>query len=66
MDLFLQASIEAGPAAVNGGQAVAVRAAASLVAVAVTWFIGGWVPPRLARVAAVVAGVAGVAFVLAA
>ena len=60
------ADVVAGPAAVNGGQAVAVRAAASLVAVAVTWFIGGWVPPRLARVAAVVAGVAGVAFVLAA
>jgi hypothetical protein len=60
------ADVVAGPAAANGGQAVAVRAGASLVAVAIAWFIGGWVPPRLARVAAVVAGAAGVVCVLAA
>jgi hypothetical protein len=59
------ADVVAGPAA-NGGQALAMRVAASLVAVAVAWFAGGWIPPRLSRVAAVVAGVAGTLLVLAA
>jgi len=58
------ADVVAGPAIGNGGQAVAVRMAASLVAVALTWFVGGWVPTRLARLAAVVAAVLGVLFVL--
>ena len=59
------ADVVAGPAA-HGGQAMALRVAASLVAVALAWFAGGWVPPRLARLAAVVAGVAGALLVLAA
>jgi hypothetical protein len=57
------ANVVAGPA-VGGGDALAVRLAASLVAVAVTWFIGGWVPPRLARAVAVLAGALGVLLVL--
>jgi hypothetical protein len=59
------ADLVAGPAA-HGAHALAIRVAASLVAVAVAWFAGGWLPPRLTRVAAVVAGVAGVLLVLAA
>lgn len=58
------ADVVAGPSAAHGGQEMAVRLAASLVAVAVTWFVGGWVPPRLARAAAVAAGVLGVVLVL--
>ena len=58
------ADVLAGPAIGHGGEALAVRLAASLVAVAVTWFIGGWVPTRLARVTAVVAGALGVVLVL--
>jgi hypothetical protein len=59
------ADVVAGPAA-QSAQSLAVRAAASLVAVAVAWFAGGWVPPRLARPAAVAAAVLGVVLVLAA
>ena len=63
------ADLVAGPAATpfhhNGGP-VALRLAASLVGVAVAWFIGGWVPPRLARVVAIAVGLVGVALVLAA
>jgi hypothetical protein len=59
------ADLVAGPAA-HGGEALALRVAATLVAVAVAWFTGGWVPPRLARLAAVVAGAAGALLVLAA
>jgi hypothetical protein len=58
------ADVVAGPSAAHGGQAIAIRLAASLVAVAVTWFIGGWVPPRLARAIAVLAGALGVVLVL--
>jgi len=58
------ANVVAGPAA-HGAESFAVRLAASLVAVAVAWFVGGWVPPRLARAAAVLAGALGVLFVLA-
>lgn len=58
------ADVVAGPAATHGGQAMAVRLAASLVAVAAAWFIGGWVPPRLARPAALFAGGVGVVLVL--
>jgi len=58
------ADVVAGPAAAHGGGALAVRIAASLLAVAATWFVGGWVPPRLARAAAVLAGVLGVVLVL--
>ena len=59
------ADLVAGPSAAHGGEAMAVRLAASLVAVAVAWFVGGWVPPRLARLAAVLAGALGVVLVLA-
>ena len=58
------ADVVAGPAAAQGGQAMAVRVAASLVAIAVAWFVGGWVPERLARLAAVLAGGVGVLLVL--
>jgi hypothetical protein len=58
------ADVVAGPAVGGGGQAVAVRLAASLLAVAVTSFVGGWVPSRLARPAAVTAGLLGVVLVL--
>ncbi len=57
------ANVVAGPA-VHGGDALAIRVASSLLAVTVAWYIGGWVPPRLARAAAVVAGAAGVVLVL--
>jgi hypothetical protein len=57
------ANVVAGPA-VHDAQSLAVRLAASLVAVAVAWFVGGWVPTRLARAAAVLAGVLGVVLVL--
>jgi hypothetical protein len=60
------ADVVAGPAVGHGGQALAVRLASSLVAVAASWFVGGFVPTRLARAAAVLAGVLGVLFVLAA
>ena len=53
----------AGPAAVSV-QSFAIRIAASLLAVAVAWFVGGWVPPRLARTAAVLVGILGVVLVL--
>jgi hypothetical protein len=62
------ADVVAGPAAIpfrHGGGPVALRLAASFVAVALAWFVGGWVPPRLARLVAVVAGVAGAVLVLA-
>ena len=58
------ADVVAGPAIGHGGQALAVRLAASLLAVAATWFVGGWVPPRLARPAAVAAGALAVLLVL--
>lgn len=58
------ANVVAGPAVGHGSHALVVRIAASLVSVAVTWFIGGWVPPRLARAIAVIAGVMGVLLVL--
>jgi len=58
------ASVVAGPAA-HGAESFAIRVAASLLAVAMAWFVGGWVPPRLARPAAVLAGVLGVLLVLA-
>jgi len=57
------ANVVAGPA-VHGAESLAIRLAASLVAVAVAWFVGGWVPPRLARTTAVVAGALGVLLVL--
>jgi len=60
------ADVVAGPALGHGGEAIAVRVAASLIAVAVAWFVGGWVPPRLARTVALSAGAIGVLFVLAA
>ena len=41
-----------------------MRLAASLVAVAAAWFVGGWVPTRLARAIGVLAGILGVLFVL--
>ncbi|MBV8387247.1 MAG: hypothetical protein JO248_03740 [Acidimicrobiia bacterium] len=59
------ADVVAGPAT-HSAESLAVRAAASLVAVALAWFAGGWVPARLARPAAVAAGVLGVVLVLAA
>jgi hypothetical protein len=59
------ADVLAGPA-VHDAQSLAIRMACSLVAVAVAWFVGGWVPPRLARTAAVFAGLLGVLLVLAA
>ena len=60
------ADLVAGPAVqLDHGASLAVRVAASFVGVAVAWFVGGWIPPRLARVAAVAAGVLGVALVLA-
>jgi hypothetical protein len=60
------ADLVAGPAAVpfHGGP-LALRVAASLVAVGIAWFVGGWMPPRLARLAAVAVGAAGVVLVLA-
>jgi len=57
------ANVVAGPA-VHSAESLAVRLAASLVAVAAAWFVGGWVPTRLARAIALVAGVLGVLFVL--
>jgi len=57
------ANVVAGPA-VHSAESLAVRLAASLVAVAVAWFVGGWVPTRLARAAAVLAGALGVLLVL--
>jgi len=57
------ASVVAGPA-VHGADALAIRTASSLLAVTVAWYVGGWVPPRLARVAAVSAGALGVLLVL--
>jgi hypothetical protein len=63
------ADLVAGPAVTpfhHGGGPVALRVAASLVGIAMAWFIGGWVPPRLARVVAIAAGVVGVTLVLAA
>jgi hypothetical protein len=57
------ADVVAGPAA-HGAESLAIRFAASLLAVAVAWFVGGWVPPRLARTAALLAGVLGVILVL--
>ena len=59
------ADVVAGPAALSA-QSFAVRVAASLVAVAVAWFVGGWIPPRLARPAGIAAGAIGVLLVLAA
>jgi hypothetical protein len=59
------ADVVAGPA-VHSAESLAVRLAASLVAVAAAWFVGGWVPPRLARPAALAAGALGVLLVLAA
>jgi hypothetical protein len=59
------ANAVAGPAA-HDAESLAIRLAASMLAVTLAWFIGGWVPHRLARVAAVVAGAAGVVLVLAA
>ena len=62
------ADVVAGPAAIpfrHGGGPVAMRAAASLVGIAVAWFVGGWIPPRLARAAALVAAAVGVVLVLA-
>jgi len=58
------ADVVAGPAA-QSAQSLAIRLAGSLVAVALAWFVGGWVPPRLARPAAVLAGTLGVLLVLA-
>jgi len=60
------ANVVAGPALGGGHEAAAVRVAASLVAVAVAWFVGGWIPRRLARPAAMAVGVLGVLLVLAA
>ncbi|MBV8161110.1 MAG: hypothetical protein JO265_09320 [Acidimicrobiia bacterium] len=57
------ADVIAGPAA-HSGESFAIRVAASLVAVAAAWFVGGWVPPRLARPAALAAGILGVLLVL--
>jgi hypothetical protein len=59
------ADVVAGPA-VHSAESLAVRLAASLLAVAAAWFVGGWVPPRLARPAALAAGALGVLLVLAA
>jgi hypothetical protein len=59
------ANVVAGPA-FHSAESFAVRLAASLLAVAAAWFIGGWVPTRLARAAGVLAGALGVLFVLAA
>src|SRR5207248_2947516 len=58
------ADVVAGPAVADGSDALAVRVAASLVAVALAWYVGGWVPPRLARLVAVAAGVLGALLVL--
>jgi len=57
------ANVVAGPA-VHSAESLAVRLAASLVAVAAAWFVGGWVPTRLARAIGVLAGILGVLFVL--
>jgi hypothetical protein len=57
------ADVVAGPA-VHSAESLAVRLAASLLAVAAAWFAGGWVPPRLARPAALAAGALGVLLVL--
>jgi hypothetical protein len=59
------ADVVAGPAA-HSAESLAIRVAASLVAVAMAWFVGGWIPPRLARLVAVAAAVLGVVLVLAA
>jgi hypothetical protein len=59
------ADVVAGPA-VHSAESLAIRLAASMLAVAVAWFVGGWVPPRLARPAAVAAGALGALLVLAA
>jgi hypothetical protein len=59
------ANVVAGPA-VHSADALAIRTASSLVAVTFAWYVGGWVPPRLARASAVLAGVVGVVLVLAA
>ena len=57
------ANVVAGPA-VHSVDALAIRMASSLLAVGAAWYVGGWVPPRLARAAAVIAGVLGVFLVL--
>jgi hypothetical protein len=57
------ANVVAGPAA-HGADSLAIRMAASLLAVMLAWFIGGWMPARLTRVAAATAGIAGVVLVL--
>ncbi|MBV8979952.1 MAG: hypothetical protein JO086_03540, partial [Acidimicrobiia bacterium] len=57
------ADVVAGPAT-HTAESLAVRVAASLIAIAVAWFVGGWVPPRLARLVALGTGVVGIVLVL--
>jgi len=61
------ADVVAGPAALSsGGGPLAVRVAASLVAVLLAFFAATWIPPRLARVAALVVAVSAAMLVVAA
>jgi len=59
------ADVVAGPAALSsGGSQLAIRVAASLVAVLLAFFVATSIPPRLARVAALVVAVAAPLLVL--
>jgi hypothetical protein len=57
------ANVVAGPS-VHGADALAIRMASSLLAVTVAWYVGGWVPPRLARASALLAGALAILLVL--
>jgi len=61
------ADVVAGPSAVSSGDggSLAIRVAASLVAVLLAFFAASWIPPRLARAAALVVAVAAALLVLA-
>ena len=60
------ADVVAGPAALSSGGQLAIRVAASLVAVLLAFFTADAVPPRLGRVAALVVAIAGALLVVAA